>query len=141
MRRFMSITLLVASLGCSKEEPVSEIVDDVIAELNEQISIICDCHTELGYASASECETDFGYIGPSQRRCVIDAYGQDEEAARDYLECIRPLEKEYTACANTRLDCSDFTTLEACDTDYSVGLDQCITLPESIERDLEACFE
>ena len=137
---WLASLLVLSSFACAKEEPISDLVDKVIDELKAQATIICDCHEQLGYASISECETAYGYIGPAQRRCVIEAYQQDESAARDYAECVTPLEQEYTACANMRLDCSDLTSLDPCGDDYQVGLDQCIQLPQSIVRDLEACF-
>lgn len=143
MRRVLLGSLLaLSSLACAeKDQPISELVDAAVDEVNNQATIICDCFAELGYASTTECETAVGFVGPSQRRCVIDAYAQDEGAAREFLGCIQPLEEEYTACADMRLDCSDFTTLDACNTDYQVGYDECIQLPQSIVRDLEACFE
>jgi hypothetical protein len=143
MRRTLLGSLLaLSSLACAeKEAPVSELVDAVVDELNSQVTIACDCYAEAGYASASECETDLGFIGPSQRRCVIEAYQEDEAAARSYLECLHPLEVEYTACTDERLDCSDFTSADVCGTDYSVGFEECIQLPQSVIRDLEACFE
>lgn len=143
MRRVLLGSLLaLSSLACAeKEAPISELVDALVDEGNGQATIICDCFAELGYASATECETEFGFVGPSLRRCIIEAYEQDEDAARDYLECLQPLSEEYTTCANTRLDCSDFTTLDVCNTDYDLGLAECIQPPQSIVRDIELCFE
>jgi hypothetical protein len=143
MHRVRLASLLVlSSLACAeKETPISELVDAAVVEGNMQIDVFCDCFAEFGYASASECESDLGFIGPSQQNCVVEAYEQDEASARSYLECVQPLQENYTACINERLVCSDPTTVDVCNTDFEVGIDNCITLPESINRDLEACFQ
>lgn len=143
MRRVLLGSLLaLSSLACAeKETPISEMVEAAVAESNKQLAIFCDCFAELGYASATECETDLGFVGPSQQRCVIDAYELDEAASRSYLDCVQPLQVEYTACIDMRLDCSVAGSVDVCNTDFDVGVDECIMLPMNVQRDIDLCFE
>jgi hypothetical protein len=143
MRRALLGSLLaLSSLACAeKETPISELVAAAIVEGNEQAAIFCDCFAELGFASATECETALGFIGPSQERCVTEAYEINEAASREYLECIRPLQEEYTACINSMLDCSVAGSVDACNNDLDIGVDECIVLPMDVQRDLDLCFE
>jgi len=136
----MGLALTAACSGSEDESPssVSSAVDAYITELNRQVEIYCDCYAEWGYDSASDCQTDEGYSGPSQRRCAVDAFGKDP-SGRIYLDCVVPLEREFTTCLNQRLECGDLMSDEVCYIDYDVGYDSCITLPQAIERDLEMC--
>ncbi len=139
-------SLLVTALACSAndEEPaerVAALVDSNVDEQNLQAEVFCDCWDEVGFESRSDCNDSLLYIGPSQVRCMKDAFSQDLETAQDYLECIVPLEQEYTACVNSRLECDDYDSGDGCAEDYAVGLDTCIGLPPTITRDLDACTE
>lgn len=138
--------LCIVPLACAEPEPdprahVEDLLDEYILELNHQEFIFCDCWEEAGYGSRSDCESDSFYIGPSQSRCIKDAYEQDLESSRNYLECIVPLEREFTACFDSRLDCRDDDSVEPCVDDYFVGREACIELPTAIDRDLEGCFD
>ena len=149
LRRPLSVWLLLGllSVSCSNSNSsnsdnsgsISSAVDAYIAESNRLTSVLCDCYAEFDYDSSSSCEADEGYIGPSERQCVIDALGQDAESARVFLDCVVPLERNYADCADERLDCSDLDTIEVCGDDYDVGFDKCIELPQAIQRDLEQC--
>jgi len=127
--------------GDEPQEHVSQLVDQEVDELQSQVDVICDCWNDWGLESRSSCEVDALAIGPSQVRCMKNAYAQDPEISIDYLECIVPLEREYTTCINQRLECYDVDSADPCYDDYLVGLDDCIGLPTNITRDLDACFE
>ncbi|MCA9705938.1 MAG: hypothetical protein KDK70_08835 [Myxococcales bacterium] len=133
--------------GCAESDeadPASRVeglVDRQVDELHQQSAVLCDCWSDFGFESRSGCEGEVLAIGPAQVRCLKDAFTQDPEVSLDYLECIVPLEQEYTACIDQRLECSDSSASDACIEDYSVGLDACIGLPSAITRDLDACFE
>jgi hypothetical protein len=73
-------------------------------------------------------------------RCIKDAYAEDPDAAIDYLECVVPLEREYTACIEQRLECTDLSAGDPCGDDYAVGMDTCIQLPRTNTRDLAICL-
>lgn len=135
-------------LACGESEAESEadarahvddLLDELVLELNHQEYIYCDCWQEYDYTSRSECESFF--IGPSQSRCMKDAFAEDLEASRIYLECYVPLEREYTACIDSRLECHDDASTDPCGQDYSVGSDECVDLPTAVERNLDGCFE
>lgn len=143
---FLSALVLLPALACTVEEAAPEervgsLVDQQVEEINEQSEVFCDCWEDYGYRSRSECNDDAFVLGPSQVRCIKDAYAQDPQVAVDYLECIVPLEQEYTACVNQRLECSDGLSTDPCGEDFSVGHDNCIGLPSAITRDLDTCFE
>lgn len=141
-RALLCALALPLLFACKPEEAsVSDLLGDYVAEINAQVGILCDCFSELGYDSRSDCEADYGYIGPSLERCLVDALEQDKDASRDYFECVNALEAEYTACINERLDCGDFGSADVCAEDYGVGIDECIALPQAVERDLEQCYE
>ena len=147
MRRAFTITFAlalgaVAASSCDDDESIDGLVNELIAESNMQIDQVCgDCRDELGYQTRGDCEDAFGFIGPSRERCVLDAYKRDEGASEDYLTCIRPLEKEYTACLMSRLDCDDAAnSIMACDEDYDIGKRDCIELPQTIQNAYDDCF-
>jgi len=138
--------LCLPTLGCDRNDDdpqarIDTLVHENVTELTEQVRIVCDCWEDIGYASRPSCENDFFAPGPSQTRCIEDAYAQDQQTAIEFLECIVPLEREYTTCVNARLECSDFNSGDPCFDDYDVGLDTCIGLPPAITRDLDACFD
>ena len=134
--------LTTTPFACTEDDPqtqVEDLLDELIVELNRQEAISCDCWEQYGYESRSDCES-FN-IGPSQSRCMKDAYAEDIESGRLYLECYLPLEREYTACMDSRLACDDESSTDPCADDYDVGSEGCIELPTAIERDLAACSE
>ncbi len=135
-------TTLLACDSSSEDEPearVGPLVDATVDELDEQAEIFCDCWQAAGFDSRNQCTNEFLIFGPAQVRCMKDAFSQDADIAEDYLDCLLPLEREYTTCLDSRLECNDFGTAEVCGEDYSVGLDGCIGLPPTILRDLDAC--
>ncbi|MEM7154154.1 MAG: hypothetical protein AAF799_15000 [Myxococcota bacterium] len=145
-RLFALCALFVTMPACdsAEDDPINQVntlVDSNVAELDSQVAIVCDCWQDIGFESRTDCQDEVLELGPAQVRCIKDAYAEDAETAIDYLECIVPLEREYTACIDQRLECSDFSAGDACSDDYGVGLDTCIQLPRTITRDLDACFD
>lgn len=144
MRRALLGSLLaLSSLACAeKETPLSVLVDANLLERNEQIDLFCDCFAEFGYASADECETGYGIVGPSLQPCVVEAYEQDETMSRAYLECVNPLSEAYTTCVGMlQLECGNSSILEVCNTELEQGLEECIELPQSVRHDIDLCLE
>lgn len=146
--RALSLTAAVASApACDDEQSLDGLVDDYINEWNTQISTICDCHRDWELESRSDCErlieqeSGLAYLGPSSRRCLVDAYGRDESASRQHLECIVPLEAEYADCLDKRLMCMDAShAFDVCGSDYDVGRNRCIELPTTVARAVSECF-
>jgi hypothetical protein len=139
----VSLALVLGALfagSCKEEESIAALIDDIIDETNTQVDILCgDCSMQLGL-TRSECEDMFGFIGPSKRRCYADAYERDEGISRDYLNCIKPLEEEFTECERSRLDCNDIqNSIAPCSSDYDIGRRDCIELPQTIRNALQNC--
>ena len=148
MRRALSLTAAIvlaaaATYGCDKETPEDQLdvrLDEYEAELNEQVEILCDCWEQASYESRTACKEDVGEILPAKRRCYDDAFKRDVDASNDYLECVLPLEAEYTTCLNDKYDCDDIQgSRQACNEDYQTGRENCIDLPASIERAIDDC--
>lgn len=136
------LAMICVGLGaCGSEDDVGtdELLDTLIDDSNVRAEEVCDCSAELGYTSRAECIDDFGYLGPSRRRCIKDAYAKDEAASRQYLECVLPLSQELSRCVNERLVCNDFSSIGACLDDYDLGWTNCIGLPASVARELASC--
>jgi hypothetical protein len=134
------IAMLPNLSGCGGEPGVGDLVDEYLAELNEQTTIVCDCWEDAWFESRTECMNEWSYL-PSQLRCIKDALSGDPEAARQFLGCRLPLEREYTQCLYSRLDCDDGYATEACNADFDTGSKNCIDLPMSVERAMEECFD
>ncbi|MEM6989242.1 MAG: hypothetical protein AAF721_02055 [Myxococcota bacterium] len=137
--------------GCDEEEtPEDKLTDDLDVfedEQNEQVDVVCDCWQEFTYGqnavqypNKDACKTGQGEILPARRRCIDDAFQQDVSVSQQWLDCVLPLEREYTDCINSKLTCMDATSISACDSDYNTGYDRCLTLPNSVQRDYEDCF-
>ena len=138
---------VTSTSGCVDEQSLDSLVEDFIAERNGQISTICDCYRDWGMSSRVDCErileesSGLASLGPSSRRCLVDAYGRDESASRQYLECIVPLQEEYTDCLDKRLICADPEPAFAnCARDYDVGRERCIELPTTVGRAVSECL-
>jgi hypothetical protein len=140
--RLAPISLLIAiSAGCkpSDDEQLTENLDAYVAEFNEQVAVQCDCWQELGYATQMAC-TDTGIL-PSRRRCVEDAFAEDVTASNTWMDCVLPLQEEYTTCINDRITCDNFqASRQPCDDDYNLGYMECVGLPMSVQRDYDNCF-
>ncbi len=136
------IPLALGTFACNdEEEPLADVVRAFNDELTSQQMIWCDCHEALGYEGRNDCIDSVTTPGPSQERCLEDALARDEEAARDWLACVLPLEEEYTACLNSRLSCDEGSSaVDQCGDDYYVGREECIELPESVSRAIDECF-
>lgn len=134
-----ALVTIIGSGGCEPENDVGALVDDYIAEVNEQYETYCDCYQELGWASRSQCISGQDSIGPSQRRCLQDAFDGGEDASQQYLECIVPLAAELNTCIHSRLSCGDFDLIDPCLDDYDIGRASCIELPVNVMRDLGVC--
>jgi hypothetical protein len=136
----LSLVALVLVPACNEDEPsIHDRVSDYAAEINAQIDIYCDCWEEMAYGSRSECVDAYGFLGPSRQACYEDALSRDEAAASSWLDCVIQLERNYTACVDQRLTCDDFSSADACLSDWEIGYDSCIQLPESVVRGLEDC--
>jgi hypothetical protein len=139
--RLAPVSLLIAiSGGCAPtdEEALGQNLDDFVSESNEQNAILCDCWEQLQYASEQAC-TDNAIL-PARKRCIEDALAQDLGASNSRLDCQLPLMQEYTACLNERLVCDDLAASNVCIDDYNLGLEECVNLPASVERDYMDCF-
>lgn len=138
----LSLTAL-AAFGCADTPPEEQLVDRIdvyVDQLNEQAIVFCDCFDEAGHENRSDCQEANGEILPSKRRCYDDAFVRDIGATNTWLDCLQPLEDEFTSCLNTKLICSDLgNSATACVDDYGTGRKNCIELPASIERALEDC--
>src|SRR5688572_22782842 len=134
---FLAIAALLP--GCEEEPTIDDRVSAYTAELNDQVAIYCDCWDDDGYESFNDCTQAYGYIGPSQQDCYEDALSRDKEAAGSWLDCVVELERNHTACIDSRLACGDYESDDACLTDYSVGYEDCVQLPENISRGLDGC--
>jgi len=143
----ISIALCLGAFGlagCPEEEtPEDELqsrLDDYAAELNNQAEVFCDCWEPFSYESRGACQEANGEILPAKRRCYDDAFKRDVAASNQWIECVMPLEVEFTSCLNDRLDCDEGTdSYAACNSDYSTGRENCIDLPGAIERAIEDC--
>jgi hypothetical protein len=143
MKRFMFIaTALVATplFACGDEDSLESLMREYDDEYATQAEIECDCFAEQGYPDRASCEAD-GQPLPSEQRCIQDALERDEKASRDWLECRIPLEREYTACIDARLQCGDYSEVDACYEDFAIGVDNCIELPVAVSRAIENCYE
>lgn len=147
----VSVTIAVA-LGavfglpsCDDEESdgdkVKRIVEDLVGESNQQVEIVCDCYEELGFDDRADCKEEVGEILPARQRCIEAAYEQDVAAVEQHFDCRQPLEAEYTTCLNSKLECDEAGSADACGDDYDTGLDTCIALPNSVNRDVQECFD
>lgn len=142
----MTLALMIcvfAAYGCGDEEtPEDKLVsglDEFQAEVNEQAEVSCDCWQESNFASREACQEMFEIL-PSRRRCIDDALAQDVTASQQWLDCTLPLEAEYTTCINDKLMCDVADSLKACVDDYNTGTDNCIKLPNAVDRDYNDCF-
>lgn len=91
------------------------------------------------YESRQACENDAAVL-PSLRQCIKDAAARNEAESRAFMDCIQPLENNYTACINERLTCDDPSALDVCLEDYEIGFNRCDPLPADVERGFEDCF-
>jgi hypothetical protein len=129
----------IAASGCRPEPTVGQLVDEYALAVNESIDIICDCWAEFGLDSKRQC-TSGSELLPSTRRCLVDAYARDPEAARAYLECYNGLFEDYNDCMDSRLQCSNGDSIDSCGEDFDVGAQYCIELPPSVDRAIDNCF-
>jgi hypothetical protein len=134
-----SLALAAILPACAEDPTIEDRVSSYATELNDQIAIYCDCWDSDGFESFNDCTQAYGYLGPSQQDCYHDALSRDEEAAGSWLDCVLELERNYTACIDSRLTCGDYESDNACIDDYAVGYDACVQLPESISRGLDGC--
>ena len=138
---------LVLSLGACQEETNDEatlrLVEEGFELTTEVADIFCDCWDAFdleGVDSQRECVDRYVRL-PSEQRCIKEAYLEDAEAAKIYLECWNELQDDLVACMDARLSCGDPQAAGDCFEDRDVGAQRCIELPESIDRDLGNCFE
>ena len=137
--------------GCPEEETPEDMliadIDEYAAQRNDQVDVLCDCYEMWSYGSNAvtfdskdECKSGLGEILPSRRRCIDDAFQQDVAASQQWMDCVLPLEQELATCYNDKATCDDTGSITPCIEDYDIGVDNCISLPNSVDRDLEACF-
>ena len=137
--------------GCPEEETAEDRliadIDEYADHNNDQVDVLCDCHEMWTYGqnavmfdSKDDCKSGLGEILPSRRRCIDDAFQEDVAASQQWLDCVLPLESELADCYNDKAECSDATSINPCVEDYNIGVENCISLPNSVDRDLEACF-
>lgn len=131
--RLATISLLAISTFSACDEPVEDKIDALLEQYERQKIMYCDC-----YEDRWSCEQDAAIL-PAERRCVADAFARDEAAAAEYLDCLLPLEREYTACLDSRLVCDEFSKEELCDDDWRIGFMRCVALPSPVERALDDC--
>lgn len=128
------------AVACDPGDPDAEVralIEESIDLANETVDVFCDCWEEFGEPSRSECLGD--QVLPAQRRCIEDAYLRDAEASKLRLECTTKLLGEYRDCLDAKLECSDAGPANACGQDLDIGVQECIELPNSVERALGDC--
>lgn len=134
-----ALTLGILS-SCGDGDSLSSKVRTYIEESDAQRQLFCDCYEQFGFDSVSACENAFTTYGPSQERCLNDAFARDAEAANAWFDCVLPLEAELSECVDARLSCSDGpSSIDPCTADYEVGFEQCIVLPPAVQRAIENC--
>jgi hypothetical protein len=138
----VALFVLSSSIACNEEESLSESVRSFNDELAAQAQIWCECHEMFGYDSTNDCMNSYAPLGPSQERCLEEALSRDEGSARAWLECVLPLEEEYTTCLNAQLVCDpdEIDGVDRCADDYNVGREECIELPVAVDRAIDDCF-
>lgn len=137
-------TAILGVYGCDEptpEESLSKELDRYEDIRNEQVDIACDCYAEFMHADREACIEALGEIRPARRRCLDDAFNQDVVASRSWLDCILPLEIESRDCIDEKLDCDNIAASQACVDDYDLGEKECISLPQSVQRDVDDCFK
>lgn len=129
---------LVSAAGCQPRS--ATLAEEYVAELDMQADIFCECWSEYFFLSRQDCLDTLALdLTPTQTECYKDAFAQSEKESVAFLECYVALEQAYTDCINTRLVCTDSTSISACNSDWFIGSQDCISLPASVERDLDAC--
>lgn len=131
----LACTLVLA--GCPRS--IEELVEEHVDQLNAQVNVFCECWDQLGFESNGSCISASGFIGPSQLKCVVDAFERQEDASRSYLECQLPLWDNYLSCLDEHLICDEPGSYEPCVNDYNVGSRDCIELPNNVVRALGDC--
>lgn len=144
-----ALGLVAWSAGCAEDDPQDVLrgdIDAYVTELNAQVDVTCDCSDEFTFDGVTfddkaACKTGLGEVLPARRRCIDDAFNQDVAASQSWIDCVLPLMQELTTCLNTKLSCDDPSSIAACGDDFELGEDNCIGLPNSVQRDQEDCFE
>jgi hypothetical protein len=138
IRFFFALCTLTACAPDDQEE-IAGLVGDYAAEINDQTAVECDCWQELGHGSQSDCEDR--QILPAKRRCLEDAFGREPDNAKERLQCIIPLEAEYTECVDDRLVCDALSEASACVDDYNLGIESCPEFSASVKRAYDECVD
>lgn len=133
-------SLSLLAVGCSSSDGIGDKIDDLESVVTAQVDVICDCFAEMQYADKTECVNDyFEPLTATERTCVIDAYELDETGSKDYLDCLLGAEDIYLACVNTNIVCTDGTSIDTCNSDYTTNVQMCM-LPAAVLEAGQACF-
>ena len=120
---------------------VDERVDALLLELETQYQLDCDCWWQVAETDA-QCRRAREWL-PSARQCVADALASNSETADSWLSCRMPVEKNYTDCVYTRLQCGEegeeLTHPEECVHDWTIGVQNCDDIAPAIARALDRC--
>jgi len=135
----MKSLLSLAALGFLLVGCAQHPVDEARSNASDVAESLCSCPDVVagsGYASEEECirETELTSTD-SQIECLKAAYDRNESAASAPIECINRQSSEAASCA--RDAACNAVALERC-ADLLDG-DACPELPESVEREFDAC--
>jgi hypothetical protein len=130
--------LLLSLLACTEEHSNSELVDRYVAALNTESAALCRCAAGFSeFSSTDECLSAplFGLVDDERRTCLLESVERDE-AVRDYLECMIPVEQDLAYCVVQRLDCGESGLgIEPCLAPYFGDRQTCQAMDVSIELD------
>lgn len=134
--RSHALCLIVALLGCGCS--ISSLLEQSNEEADKTVDIICNECGDL-FPDFAECEELFGGQFLDDDDCTVEALELDKDASRETLECIIDAQKDYNACLEAELDCSDPNGWMACEDIIDDAVDSCPRLPSQVEEALARC--
>ncbi len=144
MRGWLALLASVSTLtACSKAGLLVDEVDRYADAVAAACASFCRCPANLGFETTQECMSDpeVGTLDEGQKRCMVDAFAQDEEAALAYLECMIPVERGFARCMVESPDCADMIyAMDHCVARYTEDAELCDSLPEDVRYEFMACW-
>lgn len=129
-RRRVALALTAFTLtasSCTVNSRLNQI-DDEYAEI---VDLVCSCPMTIADCE-SYFQSPFSFV---DRSCLEDALATDKAAAKETLDCMLDVIKDYRKCVEDNLQCDDPNSSQACAVDVSA----CPQLPEAVQTEINAC--
>lgn len=126
-------------LACSQPPDLSADIEEYANNIDDAISLTCDCPVDAGFADMAECSEMLGGAGSAERQCMADALTGYENEGKDFLECANSAYSSYLSCLEFNASSCNEGGVALCSDAHEQAISACPQLSATAKASFDAC--